>query len=671
MADQKISELTALTGANVADDDAIAIVDTSATETKKIVFSELKNALDTATGFVRITGDTMTGNLSMGDNVKAIFGAGSDLQIYHDGSNSYISDQGEGNIYLRSDNGLVVQNAAGTETVAVFAKDDACELFYNNSKKLATTSTGVDITGTLTSDGLTVDGGVEISAATATLKMFETDSTDLNTYLRTGNGEFRINTANDAGAGTAERFTIDHATGDISFYEDTGTTPKFFWDASAESLGIGNSTPSNNHANANNLVVGNGTAGGIANYVGTGLGWYAFSRANANNSDAFDGGISYDGSRNLMFHTNAGSERMRIDSSGNLLVGKTATDSDVVGVEAAQDGHVYVTVNNTLPLYINRQSGDEMLRFASNGSTVGSIGVNGGDLYIENGVTGISFNNSHNSIIPTTTGGNVDDANQNLGISSHRWKDLHLSGTIEIENGTGNVGVGKQALNSNTGSRNTAIGLEAGEQNITGNYNVFVGSYAGEQSTASQQTFVGENAGYLVTTGEKNTILGRYNGNQGGLDIRTSSNNIVLSDGDGNPRLYLTAAGALNVAELDSLTTASSANVFIATDGFLKKSTSSLRYKNTVNDATHGLTELLTLRPVTYKGNNDGDTVFGGLIAEEVHDAGLTEFVQYNDDGEPDALAYGNMVSLCIKAIQEQQATITALEARITALENA
>jgi len=64
MSDQKISELTALTGANVADDDAIAIVDTSATETKKIVFSELKNALDTATGFVRITGDTMTGALT-------------------------------------------------------------------------------------------------------------------------------------------------------------------------------------------------------------------------------------------------------------------------------------------------------------------------------------------------------------------------------------------------------------------------------------------------------------------------------------------------------------------------------------------------------------------------------------------------------------------------------
>ena len=96
-----------------------------------------------------------------------------------------------------------------------------------------------------------------------------------------------------------------------------------------------------------------------------------------------------------------------------------------------------------------------------------------------------------------------------------------------------------------------------------------------------------------------------------------------------------------------------------------------LRYKNTVNDATHGLTELMTLRAVTYKGNSDGDTVFGGLIAEEVHDSGLTEFVQYTDDGEPDALAYSNMVSLCIKAIQEQQATITALTDRITALEGA
>jgi hypothetical protein len=116
-------------------------------------------------------------------------------------------------------------------------------------------------------------------------------------------------------------------------------------------------------------------------------------------------------------------------------------------------------------------------------------------------------------------------------------------------------------------------------------------------------------------------------------------------------------------------TTAAGANVFISAGQFYR-STSSQRYKNTITDATHGLTELLALRPVTYKGNNDGDTIFGGLIAEEVHDAGLTEFVSYDDQDRPDSLAYGNMVSLCIKAIQEQQATITALEARIATLES-
>ena len=71
MADKKISELTALTGANVADTDLLPIVDTSSVETKKITFGEFKLALDTATGFVRITGDTMTGDLTVPNIITA------------------------------------------------------------------------------------------------------------------------------------------------------------------------------------------------------------------------------------------------------------------------------------------------------------------------------------------------------------------------------------------------------------------------------------------------------------------------------------------------------------------------------------------------------------------------------------------------------------------------
>ena len=63
MADKKISELDALSGANTADDDRLVIVDTSAGLTKSITMAEFKNAFDSGSGFVRVTGDTMTGAL--------------------------------------------------------------------------------------------------------------------------------------------------------------------------------------------------------------------------------------------------------------------------------------------------------------------------------------------------------------------------------------------------------------------------------------------------------------------------------------------------------------------------------------------------------------------------------------------------------------------------------
>ena len=128
--------------------------------------------------------------------------------------------------------------------------------------------------------------------------------------------------------------------------------------------------------------------------------------------------------------------------------------------------------------------------------------------------------------------------------------------------------------------------------------------------------------------------------------------------------------GAFRCPDAYASTTGTAANMVMSSaSGILQRSTSSLRYKNSVADATYGLAEVMQLRPVTYKGNNDGDTVFGGFIAEEVHSIGLTQFVQYDAENRPDALAYGNMVSLLTKAIQEQQVVIEDLKARIAALE--
>ena len=60
----------------------------------------------------------------------------------------------------------------------------------------------------------------------------------------------------------------------------------------------------------------------------------------------------------------------------------------------------------------------------------------------------------------------------------------------------------------------------------------------------------------------------------------------------------------------------------------------------------------------------DGDKQFAGLIAEDIHNLGLTEFVQYADDGSPDALAYPNMIALLTKAIQELKAEIELLKSK-------
>lgn len=148
--------------------------------------------------------------------------------------------------------------------------------------------------------------------------------------------------------------------------------------------------------------------------------------------------------------------------------------------------------------------------------------------------------------------------------------------------------------------------------------------------------------------------------------LGTSTNAaILLQDSTGATTFRVFDEGRIVAPYTYNTTTANAANVNVDSSGNFQRSTSSIRYKTDVQDATHGLAEVLQLRPVTYKGINDGNTVFGGLIAEEVDAIGLSEFVVYNDNGEPDALAYGNMVSLLAKAIQQLNAKVEALEAQL------
>jgi hypothetical protein len=86
------------------------------------------------------------------DNVKAKFGTSGDLEIYHDGSNSYIDDAGTGSLRLRSGT-TTISNAAGSKTSAVFNSGGSQDLYHNNNKKFETTNSGIQTTGTVNVNG--------------------------------------------------------------------------------------------------------------------------------------------------------------------------------------------------------------------------------------------------------------------------------------------------------------------------------------------------------------------------------------------------------------------------------------------------------------------------------------------------------------------------------------
>jgi len=89
--------------------------------------------------------------ITLPDSQKITFGAGSDLQIYHDGSHSYVTDAGTGDLRLSANN-LRMQNADNSVNYIKANNGSNVELFFNNAVKLATTSTGVTVTGALLED---------------------------------------------------------------------------------------------------------------------------------------------------------------------------------------------------------------------------------------------------------------------------------------------------------------------------------------------------------------------------------------------------------------------------------------------------------------------------------------------------------------------------------------
>jgi hypothetical protein len=176
--------------------------------------------------------------------------------------------------------------------------------------------------------------------------------------------------------------------------------------------------------------------------------------------------IQEDAGKYMRFST-ANTERMRIDSSGNVLVGKTAVSLGAVGVEVKPNGEVRATASEAQALQLNRLSSDGTIAdFRKDGTTVGSIGVNSTTPYMSGNLGGFRLTSSAGAgvMIPTDTSGNASDADNDLGISSIRWRDLYLSSGVYL----GGTGAANKLDDFETGSWTPTFGATS---NPTMGYN--------------------------------------------------------------------------------------------------------------------------------------------------------------------------------------------------------
>ena len=280
--------------------------------------------------------------------------------------------------------------------------------------------------------------------------------------------------------------------------------------------------------------------------------WYSAPSGTAGDPITFTTAMTLDASSNLTVTGGATIQGLTVGKGGgavatNTAVGTSALAANTTGANNTGVGYLALTTNST----------------GSNNSAFGlyALRLNTGASNSAFGVQALDANTgSYNSAFgqgalqANTTASNNTAVGYQAGYSNTTGGfGVFVGRQAGYSNSTANsnVAVGESALYTNaTGTNNIAVGQAALYTN-TGSYNTAVGQAAlVYNTTASNNTAVGYQAGYLITTGSKNTIIGSYNGNQGGLDIRTASNYIVLSDGDGNPLVSTnsTSSVALNGA---------------------------------------------------------------------------------------------------------------------------
>jgi hypothetical protein len=459
---------------------------------------------------------SLTGNLSFGDNDKAIFGAGSDLQIYHDGSNSYIWDAGTGLLQLRTNGSrieMVGQN--GSEYMARFEQDGAVKLYYNNAQKLATTSTGIDVTGGITATEATFSGNTSVKLPAGT-----------DAQRPTGvNGMLRYNSDDNQFEGYADgAWGAIAGGGETSFlqYNYTATAGQTTFSGSDDNSATLAYTAANLIVTLNGIVLENGT-----DYTATSGTSIVLAVAAALNDELNVVAFKSFTTADMVPASTGGTFTGNVSVTGNLGVGTGSPEHALSVFKDSNGNRTEIGIDNI----------DQRLVLGA---------------YFESGVGQYSTIQSTNNAETTATSLVLqpDGGNIGVGTSSSPNATLQVEGTDDANNLI--VGHNNTDFAVYTDSTVGEIRLKA-EDGSGSNFSKYMTFYTHPSGSAATERLRIESNGNLQHL-SKPAYFARawvnFNGT-GTVAIRSSRNvSSVTDNGTGNYTVNLTTAVASNAASI-------------------------------------------------------------------------------------------------------------------------
>ena len=259
------------------------------------------------------------GNVAFRDSDKATFGAGEDLQIYHSGSHSFIDDTGSGDMYIRGDNALKIQNAAGSEQKIVANTDGSVDLYYNGSKRLETDSDGITVTNLITNGEVNIMG-----------------SSDGNKYLdaRVGSDSLQIR-ATSGGDSNHTNMAKFFGNGAVELYHNNSKE----LETTADGIILSGASDIS-HSNADNLQIGTGSGeNGLTIYSGTSDSGSVYFADGSSASAPYRGFVEYNHNNDCLYFGSAGTTAAYFDNNQHFM--PNANNSRDLGSASARWRNLY------------------------------------------------------------------------------------------------------------------------------------------------------------------------------------------------------------------------------------------------------------------------------------------------------------------------------------------